>query len=818
MSRSPLNNNSANQIQSDVPLREQIKSVPQNLQSLGITEPGLVQLLIDVSNRFFTRFSKASSHLKTPFGITQFEDSCKRRYKDLFEMVVSSKNALDDNIALTVIRKTSHGTRSYKYKYENKLQIIHDDDEDMVVYTQNVHPHCYTDLFRAAYSLINELKSIDDTEVAARKQILNSLLYIVSIGKIYENLRGSLDYNLKCETDGLASMVQVKEFDENSKEGKLICQVLDEITFYVENPKDTPKYLRGIVNSINSITQEKFSLDDYHISLKSTGVTEKGRKGAVPGLLASLVETDISYPQDKLIGYQSHYNKTLPHTFKEQRQFTMSVPQSKLKRRIIHIASNGIQDRCNYFHRILASIVQGIPSDCTFDQADGVLSAKDWTSLKHREANQNNVYSADISDATGTVIQRFQELVLIPLFGKELAAWYMEMVTHERKFRFVNNSEILYKQTMGQPQGFKGSFPLFALGHHIIVLAVMLACGLEDKNPKDFYRLIGDDIIISAFDPDCVILNTYIDMCGAINWTVHKSKGHYYYYNDPKSKPIAEFAKVTIVGGEIYTPIPIKLLLHNNGSASSQLQLASWSSRMVNPLDILEVLDLLQSTKLGRSAKFTDEYTVFLKKVRSLNLSDLLNDFTQRDDIEVSESDKAMIGLSVLRANVKATLVDQFIPDHLRDKPLEETIQIACIDKDFEDKYLNLLEDKEHKYFSLLQKNQNMIDALEEVFVQHPMLARAIIALKLKPGAVRIVFRICEVLIMDPESLLGQHDTIFSLIKRWEELSSSFQLRSIMKRTKKDSLLLYTTFQDYLRVCKLSHLYDEESVPVDITI
>lgn len=148
---------------------------------------------------------------------------------------------------------------------------------------------------------------------------------------------------------------------------------------------------------------------------------------------------------------------------------------------------------------ILQDLKSNFFEDCTHDQEHGVLSIQGW--LKQGKT----CYSVDLSDATNLMPrhlqmdllrsrylfadeaskQRFSQLVDAFEFASQ-APWYFRD-EEDGKFK-------LAKFTRGQPLGLGPSFACFALAHNVILRGI---CQKYGVNPKDTYRILGDDIVIS---------------------------------------------------------------------------------------------------------------------------------------------------------------------------------------------------------------------------------------------------------------------------------------------------------------------------------
>lgn len=789
-----------------VKLNQQMVGLKRTLSAV-IADVEIRELLYVAVSRYLRRFYHASLYLEGEHHIDQFISGAKRRSQELQSMIYSAYEAREVNTALKVIRVVDGEDRIYKYKYENNLSIIDRDEEDIVIYSNTVHPKSYSELYRVAFTLIHHWVDLEDNNPNVSKDIKTALQLLISISRMYENLRAPEDYIVALEHKALETMtIQLLE-DESNVFRKAINETIAQISFLVQNPRErVPKLLRSIVYAMRNTKFEPFSDQDYHLSLRSTGTKEKGKmNGSVPGLFASLVEVNNSHPIDDIIGYNPSYRENAVEGFSYSSGHTISIEKSSgHKPRIIHITDNINQDRCNWVHRKLANILHQMEEDCTFRQSKGVIFAETVTSPSYIETNKNSVYCADLSDATGNISQSYQLDVLTLIFGPELAREYMSILTQDKEFRFSDRTKKKFKQTMGQPQGYKGSFPAFALAHHIVVLtAIRLVLG-SDISSRDIYRIVGDDIIMSYHDPDRRLLQSYYDVGEAVHFVIHniEEKGNLFDYTK-HSVATAEFAKVTVVSGRKFTPFPLKLILNNDGQVSSLLQLISWDSQMNDQWHINQVITKIQ--ELVPELDNTNSFTEFMRASAVYKTSSLFSSFST-EDVEIDPRSGVITVTSSFNTMLQQALLDQLIPDHLRDNPNSKDVQ-PFLDLSWEDRFLSSVPNN-HKYVMMLQRNQMLIDALEDLYSDKPVLSRAVIALDIKPEDFNIIYSVVDIINNDPSIYLNQKGYLSDMVERFQDCVEMFSLRSYVKRRKAEASLLGTAFRNYVVQCQKSGLFD----------
>jgi hypothetical protein len=124
------------------------------------------------------------------------------------------------------------------------------------------------------------------------------------------------------------------------------------------------------------------------------------------------------------------------------------------------------------------------------------------------------------------------------------------------------------RYAVGQPMGFKSSFDMLALTHHVIIHAAATLAGIVNFTD---YAVLGDDSVIANAE----VVRYYrliMDELG-VNISVKKSVS-------PGTPGItgAEFAKRLFVNGVEITPIPVHLLANAIGNSDFHLEL--WEKMM----------------------------------------------------------------------------------------------------------------------------------------------------------------------------------------------------------------------------------------------
>lgn len=160
------------------------------------------------------------------------------------------------------------------------------------------------------------------------------------------------------------------------------------------------------------------------------------------------------------------------------------IQEGNMKGRVVAMPSAGAQTAFKPLHIAISNILRKIPQDCTFNQMNGV----NWGAEQLRQGKV--MYAVDLSSATDNFPLGFQIRVLEEI-GYKYADNFRQFC--QMKWGYMDNaftSPVQY--TKGQPMGLYGSFVLFSLSHHIVLLSIQNKLGLQDT-----YRILGDDIIIN---------------------------------------------------------------------------------------------------------------------------------------------------------------------------------------------------------------------------------------------------------------------------------------------------------------------------------
>lgn len=653
-----------------------------------------------------------------PETLSEFYSKCKDRFQDLTLLngvIITDARDLEE-VDVWVELRTETVHFSGRWDRRSKVYGLTEDDEILNLWETTRKPGCYKWLYLADLAVLDWAahadpleEGVDPWEVAAWYSTV-----VCSIGRMYEDMRPSLAYVQKTEEESLSRLRMKHELDHDSKFYQAFLEVLADIH---EGTKPYIKDISSAITRSDLLRQTPFAYKDYHVSFKKTGTRLNGK--SYPGLYSSMFETDsvksIAYDFDQYTGYCSHYNGSPQPGQDQPGGRTITIEQHKLDRRTIHMGDNPRQDRMNYVHRRVQSFLNLLPEDCTKDQNRGVDFAKEVTDPGYRTRHGNNIYSLDISKATDTIDMEFQVMCLSALLPREIVSFWEACAIQTRVFDFTNHIREEYQQTCGQPQGYKSSFPCFAWCHHVLMRIVMKLNHLENLQARGFYRVLGDDSIISAVDKDESILNTYIEACQWINWSTNRSKGYVAHSYDTYA--FAEFAKKRVLNGKVNTPIPSKLILNSERSGNGTIGLFQWISENYRPLSIVDIW--------RRSPKLTtlydeDEISLISWMAGSGTIPALhgwLEDVNS-DPRNYSEQELMIIIMSYFLCKFRSTLVDQILPDNLRDcisGGFDESNLSYFLNSHDEEELFSLIEDSDNKYLLIIQNNLDMIEYINHV-------------------------------------------------------------------------------------------------------
>jgi len=732
------------------------------------------------------------------------------------------------------------------------LNVGEEEEEPFLILSKDWNCSVYSPLFKAMILAINKtmesLKIVDESTELIKQldQVCNNIL---SVGRIYQLFNPS-DKELDEAGKKLLELLQSPDQGGPNSEYHERClaavnQLFDDCDLVIENePKavissnrearnilHNRRYCRDFARALKKIKAKgyTFTEEDYYLSNKSDPASNKNFRNLKSSLLKSVYEYDPfkGCAFDRVTGYESHYlskEEALAIGTKEMYPVTRMITNpSKCKGRGIHLSYNAIQDRCNLIHRVLQDFLNNLKTDCTTHQQRGVQFIQARSFRKERESKGYNLYAADFTNATDTLSQYVQELVLLRIFGPEITEFWHELASMPKMMKwYLKKSGTMYFQSSGQPQGFLGSFDAFALVHHVIMLCTMQVMGLSDQSPEDFYRVLGDDSAICTIVPDrsCPlketlhdpdfkpvfgrsVLDTYFAFSLWCNFIVNFDKTTIVFDSDPVA--LIDFAKVTVREGSIFSPIPVRLFYNSMGTSENTLVPGFlWNADHEGWVN----KPYLKS-ELERVSNLPEEFIDSLYFGGSIPCFKSLEIEQDRDEIF-----QGRVALSYIIASIQQNVICSFLPDSIKEglirqnKSTKDYYQAFVtsgekVREDFERSLEIPALSCEHKIFYAILKNRDIEEYLKSAFNGNLELPDSIlwspylrITVEMKDSLEKLAYLI-EVTRSNPDaistSLLGSLKPILDSLKEWDK----YTFRSDYKKAKIFSSLASTSAEAY---------------------
>lgn len=756
---------------------------PQNeLQLQGIKEE-----LKYCSQKFLRLFFKDVYNLKD-HQVESYEMACKDRKNDLQLLMHRLQTCQPGEVLMYVYQqdKPIENPRNIIYiKKGCEFIGINNEGEVETLLEFSRSPKIYTILFKGMFSImVKHYLPYKISHPHLARTVLLLVQYLISVANIYTLFRSTEEM---IDNREISSLNMLK-----SESVPLRPEFRDEVIELINDIKrGRLPYIKEIRSAIlYSITERnlRYRDSDHYTSIKGSS-SYSPEFGRLPSLLASAYEIDpikeLSEEFDEITGYVSNYVSESSAITSHGK--TITIDQNKIKRRVIHIFNNATQDRMSLVNRLLSSVTSRLQSDCTKDQQRGVIAAINWTSPSYRiERDNPTVACMDLSNATDELNQEFQRLVLEAILPKPMVDWWFTVIQLPREFVFYNFYPVEYVQHIGQPQGLLSSFDAFALAHHFVMLLVMKRSGMEDIPASQAYRVLGDDSIINSVNGGingCKIIDNYKLICHEIGWSVDLTKSHITRYEDDQA--FAEFAKVTVLDGEIITPPPIRMLCqitHPGDRGAREFAFAVWLTKF--GYGDVKIIDHI-----------IDKYAVDdRKEILSIIFKGGIIPYLDhlKDPLYCEESDLwKRISIAYLKNLIKESIIDSILNDREMDSPDfmeafigKTTVKLESSELDGlkgEDLLGHLLDmiPENHKLVWALQRNANIEDAVKSI-TGLDVTKIAIAALDLTEEEIEAIFMIGDIISFNDISLLDA-SLLRELNKKLSTLER-FRLKSVYKR------------------------------------
>ena len=224
---------------------------------------------------------------------------------------------------------------------------------------------------------------------------------------------------------------------------------------------------------------EKFNFGGLNTSKPTLGPWKDRMKKYHPWTISLIESTMTTGPWTPIL--KNMGVPVIPDAPVSDHMGRINVLQEKgFKARVIAMPIAGIQVALQPLHTALSDVLRRLRADCTTNQMEGVQFAQE--SLMEGKT----VHAVDLSSATDNFPLAYQ-LELLKALG------YPHVDDFARICRSKWTSEygdLTY--TKGQPMGMYGSFSLFALAHHSLLISMENIQGVTNT-----YRILGDDIVIN---------------------------------------------------------------------------------------------------------------------------------------------------------------------------------------------------------------------------------------------------------------------------------------------------------------------------------
>lgn len=682
---------------------------------LDLVDPSLLNTVVKCSQLFLCRFYlQGQGLLRTEVGKPTL-DLWKKCDKALQKMLESTKliDEVDQDLYLVYGNNFSKaGDINHLCKKWILISVAEDEEEPIIILEKDWGCRCYSPLFKAMILVVNRtLESLriypeESDQIRQLDQLAN---HILSIGRLYQLFNPSKT-ELDEEVISLKEMLEATDKGGENSPYHVVC--LEEVKALFEDCRRYTSlkakaalgdqhardemnkiiYCRDFANALEKFRKIDwtFTDEDWYCSNKSSPSRNKKYKDLKASLLKSGFEYDpfIGCAFDQLTGYPSGYLSEeeaikLGTTVMEAMTKEITNP-SKCKGRGIHLLFNAAQDRMNLIHRRLIKLLELLVEDCTKHQNRGVDFIKSKSSASKRKKGGYNLYASDFTNATDTLSQQVQELVLSEICPPEVVEFWHVIASMPKRLHLYGKRSgewPLFTQNSGQPQGALGSFDAFAIVHHVIMLCTMRSTGRSGMKAEDFYRVLGDDSAICTItsDRNCPtlealqdkdfnpvwgrsVLDNYFILSLWSNFKVNFDKTTVVRSDDPVA--LIDFAKVTVREGKTFSPIPVRLFYFAIGKSESDLLPGFlWNADHEGWVKFQPLRDKISS--------ISDRPDWFLDSLYFSGVIPCFKNITIEDDSR-DEVTEGRVALSYIVATIQQNIVFSFLPDSVKEAMVRE--------------------------------------------------------------------------------------------------------------------------------------------------
>ena len=745
-------------------------------------------------------------------------NSCKGRDKELSKVLGRIIDS-DESLELCIVSRSLQG---YKEVYSSeeigycprRFAIIGIEEEDIVdIFINEKVPKIYGCLFVAMFKVATACREAMRRDQELFRNLCDLAFSIEEIAGLYNETSPDAHNWHRQEL----STLEILENPPTRKDDEVVMQAFLQVMDDIQHSnKPYVKEIQDAIRSRRRYCSSPFSDDDYYFSVKSDPAHIPGFKYK-QSLIKSMVEDDplAGCEFDEYVGYKSAYNKLVPDGYYSPWIKTIHIPNpGKYKTRAIHLAMSAIQDRCCYIHNRLLSVNRAIPSDCTIDQENGQRFTCKISDPEYREDHGwCSVLAFDWSNATDKMWQWFQEECLKLVFDPIVVEFWHVVSTCQKEFYFRDGTRKVYQQINGQPQGLLGSFDAFALAHHIIMLMTMYLSHLTGYRGSDFYRVLGDDSIISSitYDPNNEVGNNYVRICSWANMEIERSKSTEILSSNKIA--LVDFAKVKVLNGKYFSPIPGRLAnrigKHNQDYYAFSSALWQGSHGYFKPDWFRDLIDKYYPEEEENKLAHLLVESGIIPSFRKVGFNDLL----------LRQSQTGLRASLCYAINkVKASFISGLLGDktkeclEMMDKETEDSLS-TLIPEDLTSVW-DLIENIDHKINIALETNLNKEDTIKEIFActqdQARIMAAGLSISQEEFETIRQTLELMNLAVESPDTIELFQESILGLMDRLSILDR-LQYRSLYKRNALDSIILRRSIKTYLNIFGSTPNEDPES-------
>lgn len=575
----------------------------------------------------------------------------------------------------------------------------------------------YRNLWKAVFTLFNFLLNLEDFDLSELTLYSNLFMDLLGFGKVYE-MMNPMGKAIREQEDATLELLTNDREPLSNEEYDEFYQLFDAVCADITEGR--LKYVRRIKRAIDETSSSRFELwspEDYYISTKASPMYSKYYRQLKKSILKSMYETDpiaeieVVAAFDDRWNYHSAYNKVAPDDLNGVLIKCQLIQNNgKYKNRLIFVACNAIQDRCNIIQLRSSRILDALVNDCTTRQGTGIdflLNVTRRWSLQDAD-NKASVLCFDFSNATDTLDQEFQCKVLEFFFDKATSDFWKFLSQMEKVLYRDDGTQVTFKQKCGQPQGLLGSFNSFALAHHFVMLMTMKASKMENFDARDFYRILGDDSAIWTIDQQFnhVVSRNYQQICRCANLIINLDKSTI--IDENSSVAMADFAKVTVRNGEVFTPTPYRLCATYGQSITKKIATMVWRQNL-NIRGSKEFCDYLIS-------QMPEEQGYWYNKVLKGSILPIFKNLAD-ESLSVDEAFKCKVRFTFTICALNTGIFSYLTPD--RDKETTINRRFDGIKEIIKTKVdwsaLDAVENDEHKIWYVLNRNCDIEDIFKHM-------------------------------------------------------------------------------------------------------